>query len=115
MNFYPFSKRRSIYINSTIGRIGFPGSAPLAIEAAKGHLARDRRTRPTSGARLRFKKALLKKDPRCFDCHTGLTHETATLDHIIPIAKGGTNADGNFQLACQPCNLKKADRMPRHL
>lgn len=43
---------------------------------------------------------------RCAEC-------TATdyleFDHIIPVAKGGSNTDANVQLLCRKCNLKKSD------
>lgn len=29
------------------------------------------------------------------------------IEHIIPLAKGGTNQDDNLALACRSCNLKK--------
>jgi hypothetical protein len=31
------------------------------------------------------------------------------FDHIIPVARGGSNTDGNVQLLCRMCNLKKSD------
>lgn len=34
------------------------------------------------------------------------------MDHIIPLAKGGTNTDDNIQLLRQKCNAQKAARHP---
>ena len=36
-----------------------------------------------------------------------MTLETATVDHVIPLARGGSNADDNLVLACDPCNKEK--------
>ena len=33
------------------------------------------------------------------------------FDHIIPVAKGGGNVESNIQILCQPCNLKKSDKI----
>ena len=41
---------------------------------------------------------------------SGHIPNAATLDHIIPKAKGGTNAFENYALACARCNHMKADR-----
>lgn len=32
-------------------------------------------------------------------------------DHIIPVAKGGSNSEQNVQLLCRACNLKKSDNI----
>jgi 5-methylcytosine-specific restriction protein A len=37
--------------------------------------------------------------------------ENLTIDHVIPLARGGTDHEDNLQLLCQPCNGEKGDRV----
>jgi len=37
-------------------------------------------------------------------------HDHATLDHVVPKSKGGTNERSNLVLACNACNNAKGDR-----
>jgi 5-methylcytosine-specific restriction endonuclease McrA len=48
----------------------------------------------------------------CAYCPTILTRSARHIDHIQPIAKGGTNNRSNLQLLCQPCNSSKGARDP---
>ncbi len=47
-----------------------------------------------------------KYSGQCSECS-----DTSYLefDHIVPVAKGGSNSEGNVQLLCRNCNLKKSD------
>jgi len=64
---------------------------------------------PKSSA-TRTGKAYMEKwgmTPPCQHCGTT---EHMSIDHIIPISKGGTNALANLQPLCLPCNIAKGDR-----
>jgi 5-methylcytosine-specific restriction endonuclease McrA len=50
---------------------------------------------------------LVRQRGRCAVCHTDAI-EKHHLDHVIPLALGGTNNRGNFQLLCPTCNLSKS-------
>lgn len=43
---------------------------------------------------------------RCAECGAS---DYLEFDHIVPVAKGGSNSDANVQLLCRRCNLKKSD------
>jgi 5-methylcytosine-specific restriction endonuclease McrA len=51
---------------------------------------------------------------RCAEptCRKKLNRTAENIDHIIPLAKGGSNWPSNLQLLCQDCNLAKAARDP---
>jgi 5-methylcytosine-specific restriction endonuclease McrA len=47
-----------------------------------------------------------KTDPRKSAPHP----KAPTIDHIVPIAKGGTHEPANVATACFMCNATKSDR-----
>lgn len=49
---------------------------------------------------------------RCVYCATGLPEHLATLDHVFPLARGGTSNPGNLVTACARCNRLKGDMLP---
>jgi len=55
------------------------------------------------------KNAVWQRDGgKCVQC--GAT-SYLEFDHIIPYTKGGASTEGNVQLLCRSCNLKKSDRI----
>ena len=58
-------------------------------------------------------KLLWKKGKRCAICGKKIKeYEDLTVDHIIPLSKGGVNSLRNCQLAHAACNREKDDYMP---
>lgn len=48
---------------------------------------------------------------RCHYCECELSREAMTIDHVIPLAKGGPNSQDNMVIACRACNEAKGDSM----
>jgi 5-methylcytosine-specific restriction endonuclease McrA len=47
----------------------------------------------------------------CYWCQA-LVGKTYHVDHVVPLARGGSNRPENLCIACQPCNLRKFTKMP---
>lgn len=45
----------------------------------------------------------------CQYCETNVSRKTATLDHVIPVSKGGKTTFENCVTSCGPCNSEKGD------
>ena len=50
---------------------------------------------------------LVKAFPNCLACGTS---ERLTLDHVIPLSKGGSHSLSNSQILCHSCNASKKDK-----
>ena len=47
---------------------------------------------------------------KCALCGRIIPKTEATIDHVIPLSKGGTWDRWNLQLACRSCNGEKGDK-----
>lgn len=56
-------------------------------------------------------KAQLAKG-ECYYCHGHFAPNELTMDHLIPVARGGTSTKGNVVPACFACNQSKAAKTP---
>lgn len=52
-------------------------------------------------------RILAKSDCRCCHCGKKLALNKATVEHFIPISKGGTNLEANLVALCYGCNKNK--------
>ena len=54
---------------------------------------------------------LLRTSRFCHWCCRKLTPKTVTIDHVIPLNKGGHHLRDNLVAACNPCNASKSDNL----
>jgi len=52
---------------------------------------------------------------KCVLCGESELNVKLTIDHIIPISRGGTNYISNIQPLCGSCNSKKHNKLPTKL
>lgn len=60
---------------------------------------------------VRFSKynVMLRDNFLCQYCGIDLTVKTATMDHVLPVSKGGVTSFDNVVTSCQPCNTNKGN------
>lgn len=65
----------------------------------------------TKNKRVRFSKynVMLRDNFKCQYCHIDLTRSTATMDHVVPLSKGGETSFENVVTSCAPCNTNKGN------
>lgn len=51
----------------------------------------------------------------CHYCGGKFTPKELTMDHIVPVARGGTSTKGNVVPACRKCNQEKKLATPAEL
>lgn len=54
----------------------------------------------------------LYRSKKCFYCEKVTVPSERTVDHKIPISRGGEHSRDNIVMACQRCNFSKQDRTP---
>ncbi len=48
----------------------------------------------------------------CYYCGTRVAPRELTLDHLVPVSRGGKSTRGNCVAACKACNNKKKNLLP---
>lgn len=78
--------------------------------ADERHIRRERARARALRASPWWKAQLAKGE--CHYCHGHFAPDQLTMDHIIPVARGGTSDKSNVVPACFPCNQAKSAKTP---
>lgn len=63
-----------------------------------------------------WKRVLERSNGYCCYCGINVGVNKLTLEHLVPLSRGGANAEHNVAAACQSCNQTKGNRdRPRQL
>ncbi len=77
----------------------------IEIKSDKAHISRERK----KAAELRktnwWKNVL--QTGKCHYCGNSFPSSEITMDHIVPLSRGGKSAKGNIVPCCKECNNKK--------
>jgi len=67
---------------------------------------------PRTNANLSRKNVFLRDKYECQYCGSYLPEDDRTIDHILPLSRGGKHEWLNVTSSCSYCNSKKADKTP---
>lgn len=89
---------------------GYPGCPRTVVGTARcpEHAVDNRRRTNYQARKVAYRMKL--EQPWCTYCGTPETKDNPlTIDHIIPLIRGGSDARDNKCVACRRCNRRKSD------
>jgi 5-methylcytosine-specific restriction endonuclease McrA len=122
-----FTERAAVVCPETCAPFGFgewiargvPGGAPrirgvrFEIAAPEVVVLRGYDKMPPRGVVFNRRNLTRRDENVCQYCGKRLAPERLTIDHIVPLSRGGDTDWDNCVLACHRCNGRKADLTPR--
>ena len=91
-------------------------AAEEAVPAAEADKAEDMQSCQRRNFSVSERSAVYTKtEGHCAICGKFVPYTEFTVDHIVPLAKGGSNDLSNLQCACGVCNRIKQDILPEEL
>jgi 5-methylcytosine-specific restriction protein A len=80
--------------------------APVDPDTLKRQRARARALRGSPWWKRRISTGI------CYYCRRQVRPAALTMDHIVPLGRGGTSIRGNVVPACKECNTRKRSMLP---
>ena len=111
VNYYPESKNRTAYVAGTTKRavgVDPERAVSMCFTAPVSRGKKDSRRKTYKS----IKWKLYQKSKRCHWCKELFKLKDLTLEHIIPLDRGGLDNANNMTLACAPCNHARGNNMP---
>jgi 5-methylcytosine-specific restriction endonuclease McrA len=85
----------------------------IEIQKDPQHIAREKRKARELRQSQWWRNRLAKG--RCAYCQETFAPEELTMDHIVPLARGGRSTRGNVVPCCKACNTRKKYWTPAEL
>jgi 5-methylcytosine-specific restriction endonuclease McrA len=67
--------------------------------------------KPKMSVRFSRGNVYLRDNGQCQYCGDHIERKVSTLDHVLPVSKGGKTTWENCTTACGPCNASKSDKL----
>ena len=83
-----------------------PFISPVTEEEIKQEKTKAQRLRRTQWWRKKCAQGI------CFFCRKKISPRELTMEHIVPLIRGGKSSKGNIVPACKECNNKKKYLLP---
>jgi 5-methylcytosine-specific restriction protein A len=80
--------------------------APIDPDELKRQRARARLLRASAWWKRRISTG------RCHYCRRQVGAKALTMDHVVPLGRGGTSSRGNVAPSCKDCNNRKKGMLP---
>jgi 5-methylcytosine-specific restriction enzyme A len=80
--------------------------APIDPELLKRERAKARELRASQWWKRRVGEGV------CYYCRRRVGATALTMDHIVPLGRGGTSVRGNVAPSCKDCNSRKKSLLP---
>lgn len=86
-------------------------SSPLFFDAADESHVRREKAKARSLRQSPWWKNQLARG-RCHYCGSARSAQELTMDHVVPIVRGGRSTRSNVVPCCKDCNSRKSHRVP---